>query len=338
MGARISAIEYVTGGIELDNDSFRNKWPDYDYDRFQNKVGIKKRYRVSAKENMLILAEKACNLLFKNTNILKASVDFLILCTQSPEHLIPTNSCILQNRLRLNDNVGCLDFNLGCSGYIYGLSLAKGLINSKQAKKVVLVTSETYSRYIHQDDLINQLIFSDAASASLIEFTDDENIGNFTLGTDGKGFDKLIVKNNFFNKNQSPINKTISENITYNDNCLYMNGPEIFKFTIEKIPPLIERQLIDNKIDKNDLDYFVLHQANKFLLNSIRKKSNIPENKFVVNFNNIGNTVSSTIPISLKQLFNHLETIEKPKKNLQILLCGFGVGLSWGAVTIKINI
>lgn len=337
MGARISAIEFVKGSVELSNNHFSKKWPDYDFDRFQDKVGIKKRYRVSKKENMLNLAEKACNLLLKGKNV-KSDIDYLILCTQSPEHFIPTNSCILQNRLGLNSNVGCLDFNLGCSGYIYGLSLAKGLINSKQAKKIILVTSETYSRYLHQDDLINQLIFSDAASATLIEFSENEGIGNFTLGTDGTGFDKLIVKNNFFNKDENPKDKKINENITYNDNCLFMNGPEIFKFTIDKIPNLIKTNLTLNETDIEKLDYFILHQANKFLLNSIRKKSCIPENKFVINFDNIGNTISSTIPIALKQHIDQIHEMKEDKKNLKVFLCGFGVGLSWGAVTINLDI
>lgn len=335
MGARISAIEYVKGSIELENYHFSSKWPNYDFDRFQHKVGIKKRYRVSDEENMLVLAEKACNILLKRNS--KEDIDYLILCTQSPEHLIPTNSCILQNKLGLKDNIGCLDFNLGCSGYIYGLSIAKGLINSGQARKVVLVTSETYSRYLHKDDLINQLIFSDAASATLIEISENECIGAFTLGTDGAGSDKLIVKNNYFNKNQSAADKKINENITFNDNCLYMNGPEIFKFTIDKIPDLIETNLTHNKIDKEKIDCFILHQANKFLLNSVRKKSKIPEEKFVINFENIGNTISSTIPIALKQ---HLEEInsQESKRNLDIFLCGFGVGLSWGAVTVNLSL
>ena len=335
MGASIRHIEYVTGQTEILNSSFQKKWGNYDFERFEKKVGIKKRFKVKAKENIISLSTKVCEKLFETNVIEKDEIDYLILCTQSPEHPLPTNSCIIQDKLKLRNDIGCLDINLGCSGFVYCLSLAKGLISSNQAKNILIVTAETYSKYIHKDDLINQLIFSDAAAVTLVSHSEEEKIGNFSLGTDGAGFDKLIVKNNYFNKLENPTLNKISEFISNDDNSLYMNGPEVFNFTLNRVPDLIKKTLEINKIEENSIDYFVPHQANKFLLNSIRKRSKIPEDKFIINFNEIGNTVSSTIPIALKTLS---ESLNLEKKENKILICGFGVGLSWGAVIITIKI
>lgn len=335
MGASIRHIEYVTGQTEILNSSFQKKWGNYDFERFEKKVGIKKRFKVKAKENIISLSTKVCEKLFETNVIEKDEIDYLILCTQSPEHPLPTNSCIIQDKLKLRNDIGCLDINLGCSGFVYCLSLAKGLISSNQAKNILIVTAETYSKYIHKDDLINQLIFSDAAAVTLVSHSEEEKIGNFSLGTDGAGFDKLIVKNNYFNKLKNPTLNKISEFISNDDNSLYMNGPEVFNFTLNRVPDLIKKTLEINKIEENSIDYFVPHQANKFLLNSIRKRSKIPEDKFIINFNEIGNTVSSTIPIALKTLS---ESLNLEKKENKILICGFGVGLSWGAVIITIKI
>jgi 3-oxoacyl-[acyl-carrier-protein] synthase-3 len=335
MGASIRHIEYVTGETEILNSSFKEKWFNYDFKRFEKKVGIKKRFKVKTNENIISLSTKVCEKLFKTNVIEKDEIDYLILCTQSPEHPLPTNSCIIQDKLKLRTDIGCLDINLGCSGFVYCLSLAKGLISSNQAKNILIVTAETYSKYIHKDDLINQLIFSDAAAVTLVSHSEEEKIGNFSLGTDGAGFDKLIVKNNYFNKLKNPTLNKISEFISNDDNSLYMNGPEVFNFTLNRVPDLIKKTLEINKIEENSIDYFVPHQANKFLLNSIRKRSKIPEDKFIINFNEIGNTVSSTIPIALKTLS---ESLNLEKKENKILICGFGVGLSWGAVTITIKI
>ena len=196
MFCKIKNIEYIFGGEKVNNSFFKKKFPDYNYERFEKQVGIKYRFKCNAEENILTLAQKACNKLFVKNNIKRESIEFLILCTQSPEHNIPSNSCILQERLDLNDSVGTFDFNQGCSGYVYGLSVAKGLINSGQVKNVLLVTAETYSKYINENDLINQLIFSDSSTATLIEKSKKDGINEFIFGTDGSGYYKLIVKNN----------------------------------------------------------------------------------------------------------------------------------------------
>jgi len=330
MGVEITNIEYVTASKKRTNSFFKEKFPDYNYDKFEKTVGIKKRFVCNKNEDTLSLAEKSANKLFQKSKFDREEIDFLIMCTQSPTYLIPTNSCILQDRLGLRKTIGSFDYNLGCSGYIYGLSMAKALIETEQVKNVLLITSETYNKYINENDLINQLIFSDSSSATLVQKSSNNCIDKFVFGTDGHDYDKLIVKNNFFNKEINPEEKYHSKN-RYTNNNLFMDGPKIFSFTINKIPSLLEEIVKLNNTTLEKIDLFVLHQANKFLLNSIRKLSSISEEKFLIDLENIGNTVSSSIPIALKNFKNEQD------KTLEIILCGFGVGLSWAGCKIKLN-
>ena len=245
----------------------------------------------------------------------------MLLCTQSPDYFLPTTACILQERLNLLNSCGALDFNLGCSGYIYGLSLAKGLIESDQAKNVLLITAETYSKYIRQDDKSTRAIFGDAAAATLLEGnnTGVQFIYPVTFGTDGRGANNLIVPGGAMREKSTEA-------------YLDMNGPEIFTFTLRVIPALVEEIL--TKADKSfaNIDLFVFHQANKYMLDHLRDKLKIPKEKFYIFMEDIGNTVSSTIPIALK----HALDDERIRSGNLVMLVGFGVGYSWGGTIIKI--
>lgn len=331
MGATIKAIEYFFPKNKISNTDLSIKFPDYDFEKFENKVGIKNRYWVDENETALDLAVKACEKLFQK--IEKESIDYILYCTQSPEYFLPTTACILQDKLNLKRGIGALDFNLGCSGYTYGVSLAKGLINSNQAKNILLVTAETYSKYLHPKDRSNRAIFGDAATATLISFTEEENIGGFLFGTDGSGYDKLIVKNGCsrFNFDDQAEEINYGTNNVYTDNNLYMNGPEVFNFTNEVIPDFTKEILEKNNIESTNINQFVFHQANAFMLNFMRKRLKIAPDNFYVDLNDGGNTVSCTIPIALK---NYSQTISKEEN---IVIVGFGVGLSWSGGLIKIN-
>ena len=331
MGCEIKNIEFVLGNKKIENKDLHYINPEYNFNRFEKNVGISTRYK-EVEGNALTLAIKSINKLLSKIAIDKSEIDYLIYCTQSPEFLIPTNACILQNECGLNNSIGALDINLGCSGYTYGLSLAKALIESNQASNVLLVTSETYSRYIHEKDLINKLIFSDASTSTLISKSNSNNIGIFEFGTDGSGFDKLIVKNNFFNKEVSPAVKNYGNDNLYTDNNLYMNGPEVFSFTLREIPTLLKRVLNKNNKNINEIDKVILHQANKFLLKSVVKKAKIDFEKLFINLDKYGNTVSNTLPIALKEFSQ-----TKIKENNSILLGGFGVGLSWSGCVLNIK-
>lgn len=332
MGATITKIEYFLPETILTNDDLKHQFCDYDFVNFENKVGIKSRHVVNENETALDLAIKACEKIF-NDDTLKSDIDFVLYCSQSPEYFLPTTACILQDRLKLNKNIGALDFNLGCSGYTYGLSLAKGLIQSNQAKKVLLVTAETYSKFIHPEDRTNRSIFGDAAVATLISHSIDNNIGDFLFGTDGSGFDKLIVKNGGA-RNDFDLNCKIKDYGTgnkYTDNHLYMNGPEVFNFTAGVIPKFTKELLVKNNLKIDNVDQFIFHQANAFMLNFMRKRLKISESKFYIDLAFTGNTVSCTIPIALKEYSKKIKFSEK------IMLVGFGVGLSWSGGLISIN-
>ena len=331
MGAIIKAIEYVYPEQKISNDDLSRQFPDYDFSKFEEKVGIKNRYWVGEGETAFDLAKRACDKLFANFD--KQLVDYVLYCTQSPEYFLPTTACILQDYLGLRKNVGALDFNLGCSGFAYGVSLAKGLINSGQARNVLLVTAEAYSKYLHPDDRSNRAIFGDAAAATLISFSQEEQIGEFIFGTDGSGYDKLIVRNGCSRYPFDTIAKEIvyGTNNVYSDNHLYMNGPEVFNFTNEVIPNFTNEILEKNSITAGDINQFVFHQANAFMLNFMRKRLKIVPEKFYINMEDGGNTVSCTIPIALKKYS------EKITESENIIIVGFGVGLSWSGGLIKIN-
>lgn len=331
MGVVIKAIEYIYPNQKITNADLSKQFPDYDFSKFEEKVGIKNRYWVSDDETALDLAIKACEKIFEKQD--KEEVDYILYCTQSPEYFLPTTACILQNKLGLKKNIGALDFNLGCSGFVYGVSLAKGLISSGQVKNVLLVTAETYSKYLHPQDRSNRAIFGDAATATLISCDETDGIGEFIFGTDGAGFDKLIVKNGCgrfpFDHNASEI--VYGTDNTYTDNHLYMNGPEVFNFTSEVIPGFTKEILEKNDIKIEDVHQFVFHQANAFMLNFMRKRLKISSQNFFIDLEDGGNTVSCTIPIALKKYSERINDLEN------ILIVGFGVGLSWSGGLIKIK-
>jgi 3-oxoacyl-[acyl-carrier-protein] synthase III len=332
--AYLNAIEFTLGSKNKLNKDFKDHFPEYDYTKFEKKVGIKSRFVLDEDETSLQLAEKAIKKLIKSNSIEKNEIDFLIHCTQSPEYMIPTSSCILQDLCGLDENTGCLDINLGCSGYTYGLVLAKSLIESGNANKVILVTSDSYSKYIHPKDLINQLIFGDAATASLITNKGRNKINAFECGSSGKGWDKLIVRNNFFDvRKKKSEEKFYGKGNIYTDDHLFMDGPAIYEFSIKEIPGLINRVMEKNKLTVDQIHKFIPHQANAFLLKSICTFSNIGKEKLFLNLDNYGNTVSSTIPIALKEYSRSLTE----KTVLNILLAGFGVGLSWSAGILNLK-
>ncbi len=332
MGCKITKIatylpEKVLTNTELEQASARLSAA-----KIEKKVGIRERHIAGAHETSLDMAYHA------SLNVLsgydKDKIDFVILCTQSPDYFLPTSASMLQNKLGLRTNIGAFDMNLGCSGYIYGLACAKSFIAANLASTVLVVTSETYSKFIHEKDYANRTIFGDGATATIIEKADNEAIFQFVLGTDGSGWDKLIVPNGGMRNAYDPLAPQLEDDSgnCRTNNHIYMNGPEIFNFTIEAVPPLIEETLLKNQMEKENIDYFIFHQANKYMIEYLQKKIKIPDEKFYKDMLHVGNTVSSTIPIALK------ESLDKGlvKTGNKVLLCGFGVGYSWGAVIIEI--
>lgn len=326
--AYLKAISTYFPKETITNEQLVKEFPEWTVEKVAKKVGIHSRHIAAEDEFTSDMAVKAAENLFHEHGIAKDSIDFILLCTQSPDYFLPTTACLVQDRLGISTKAGALDFNQGCSGYIYGLALAKGLISAGIAKNILLITSETYSKHIHSSDKGNRTIFGDAASASLISTDGFARIGEFELGTDGSGGEDLIVRNGAMK-----AAKTSTEAELNMDDHLYMNGSGVFNFTIGAVPNLVKETLSKNTIELAQTDWFIFHQANTFMLNHLRKKAGIDEEKFLLHMENCGNTVSSTIPIVLKA-YKDKNTFKVGEK---LLLAGFGVGYSWGGTILTIE-
>lgn len=303
--------------------------------RLTKKTGIYSRHITAEGETASDLAVRAAEKIF-TIGVNRADVDFLLFCTQSPDYILPTTACILQNRLGLSLSCGALDFNLGCSGYIYGLGLAKGLIESGQAKNVLLLTSETYSKYINPEDNSVLPIFGDGASASLVSAleNDKDGISIPVYGTDGSGYEKLIVpvgaQRQPYGMPHEEIMDAYGNKRTNYD--LYMDGAAIMQFALEHVPPTVKQILAQASLTKEDIDYYVFHQANSFMLMYLQKMCDLMGMPFWNDVKEYGNTVSSSIPIALTDMLS-----KKPPKVENVMVVGFGVGLSWGGVLLNLQ-
>lgn len=332
MNAAINTIEYYLPETLVDNAQLEDEFSNWSGEKIEKKVGVRERHIVKEDETALDLALNASEKVLQYYD--REKIDFILSCTQSSDYFSPPNACILQDKLGLRLNIGAFDYNLACSGYIYGLATSKGLIVSGIARTVLLITSETYSKHIHPRDQSNRTIFGDGASATIIESSEEARILEFSLGTDGSGYDKLIVPCGGLRERYRFEPEIIEEPPGSFRTCnnLYMNGPEIFNFTIEAVPKVVENVLHKNHLRMEQVDYVIFHQANKYMVEYLRKKIKIPKEKFYLNILHTGNTVSSSLPIAVK------DALDKKliKKGDKVLIVGFGGGYSWGGTVLKI--
>lgn len=328
----IKALTYYLPEKQLTNEELVKEFPEWSVEKVADKVGVRSRHLAAINETAGDMAEKAAQKLFYEYGIDPKTIDFLLLCTQSPDYFLPSTSCVLQFRLGIPTSAGALDYNLGCSGCIYGMAMAKGLIAAGIAKNVLLLTAETYNKYLHPDDKSNRSIFGDGAAACLISTEGFAEIGEFVLGTDGSGAEHLIVRTGAARQKQhTGFQDEDSEGHIRRDDYLYMNGSAIFNFTLDAVPAMMNQLFEINGLTKENIDYYVFHQANKFMLNTIRKVCMLPKDKFYVDLENVGNTVSSTVLIGLKECIKSGII----RSGMKVMACGFGVGLSWGGTILK---
>ena len=331
MNSAILAIASYLPGAPVTNSDLAADFPDWDIQRIADKTGILSRHIAGAAECASDLAFEAAQRLFSNGSCTPAEIDYVLLCTQSPDYVLPTTACLLQHRLGISKRAGALDFNLGCSGYVYGLGLAHGLIATGQAKRVLLLTGETYSKYIRPDDRSAVMIFGDAGSATLIGATDNTAhtyIPAYTYGTDGSGAEHLIVTGAGLRERCSLPEPDLNNGPP---GTLSMNGPEVFHFALKVVPACVRELLEKTGKEMDEIDLFVFHQANRHMLDALRARLKIPEEKFFVSLASCGNTVSATIPIALECALQQ----QKLKPGNKVMLVGFGVGLSWGATMLR---
>ena len=330
--ALIKALSYYLPERVMTNEELVREFPEWSVEKVAQKVGVDSRHLAADDETAGDMAEKAARKLFAEYGVSPKDIDFLMLCTQSPDYFLPSTACILQDRLGIPTSAGAFDYNLGCSGCVYGMAMAKGLISAGIARNVLLLTAETYNKYLHPQDKSNRSIFGDGAAACLISTDGFAEIGEFALGTDGSGANNLIVKTGASRqKRATGYFVEDDEGHIWYDDYLYMNGGAIFNFTLDAVPAMMKEILGKNGLEKDQIDYFVFHQANKFMLNTIRKVCVLPKDKFYINLSTTGNTVSSTVLIGLKDCMDK----QAIKPGDKVMVSGFGVGLSWGGTVLS---
>lgn len=334
MKAFIRGISYYLPKKVLTNEELTAEFPEWDVEKVYNKVGVRQRHLSAVGETAGDMAEKAARKLFVEYRVSPAEIDFVLLCTQSPDYFLPSTACILQHRLGISTSAGAYDFDLGCSGCIYGMATAKGLLAAGLARNVLLLASESYSKYIHPLDKSNRSIFGDGAAACLISTEKGfAEIGDFVFGTDGSGAENLMLRSFGSRQRAGTGQESVDDDgHTRRDDYLYMNGSAIFNFTLDAVPSMMFELLKKSELEKADIDYFIFHQANKYMLNTIRKVCGINKDKFYIDIEYTGNTVSPTILIGLKDCLND-GTLHP---DMKVMTCGFGVGLSYAGTILTI--
>lgn len=333
--ASITAIAYHLPLTSLTNDDLVREYPDWDVEKIFAKTGISCRRIAAPDQTAGDLALEAGRELITAWGGRRDDIDLLILCTQTPDYALPTTACILQDRLGLSTTCAAFDLNLGCSGFVYGLAIVKGMLETGQAGRALLINAETYSKWIDPDDRSVRTIFGDGAAATIVELVEcsdgPDPIGPFVFGTDGRGYDKLIVHGSGARGLEAPGLACLREG--RRADRLFMDGPEIFTFTIRTVPRTVRSLLEKAGLRMADVDLFVFHQANSYMLEHLRKQCRIPQEKFFLSLEQYGNTVSSTIPIALKDAADKGAL----KDGMRVAVVGFGVGYSWAAATLIWN-
>jgi 3-oxoacyl-[acyl-carrier-protein] synthase-3 len=331
LGSQITKINYYFPDKAVYNSDLAAEFELTEEDIYK-RSGVKRRFVAGEGEIGSDLGVKAAELLLDKLSIEeKQQIDFILFCTEGLDYKAPTTACIIQNRLGLSTSMGAMDIPMGCTGFINGLMLAQSLIVSGNAKKVLFITAEIASTVTHPKDLELRALFSDAGAATLICASDINKVGQFVIGTNGAGYEHIIVRRS------CTRNPPDLDWLKYNDDAggmklgqMEMNSKEIFLFAFKKVPQLIADVCHKNNISQDEVDLFIFHQANGPLLDALRRKIKIPEEKFYTNMENIGNTVSCSIPIALDMALNE----GKIKPGDKVLIAGFGIGLSWGATIL----
>lgn len=334
MQVAILDVDYYLPQRVETNDDLQRDNPDWRMAELYEKSGIRSRHVAAEGETAADLGVQAAERLLAREIRPRTEIDYLIFCTQSPDYYLPSSACLLQQRLRLGRHVGAFDFNLGCSGFVYGLQLAKSLVVAGQARNVLLITADTYTKFIHPRDRTVRVLFGDGAAATLVGAAPDGGrIGRFIIGSDGRGAENLIVPSGGMRlpRSEATARESTDENgCTRSRDHLFMDGPAIFAFAISTVPRILTQLLAKAGLSLESVDWYVYHQANKYMLEHLARRSGIPEEKMLVNSQDVGNTVSASIPVSICQA----REAGGIRDGHRLVLVGFGVGYSWAACDV----
>lgn len=303
-------------------------------ERFSNSTGVYN-LRVAGNDTTTSdLVFHSANLLIKDLGWKKEAIDVLVFVSQTPDYILPATSCILQEKLELREDTLVLDVSLGCSGWVYGLLTISNLISNGTFKKGLLLVGDTISKVCSEKDKSTSPLFGDAGTATALEFKEGSESLKFHWGVDGSGAKAIIIPDGGFRNpfsKDSFNSKEFDQGIIRAPKDLVLEGMDVFSFGISKAPESVNKLTDFFKIDKERIDYFIFHQANKFMNEKIRKKLKIPEEKVPYSLQDFGNTSSATIPLTMVTQLSD-KFLDSPKT---VLACGFGVGLSWGTVVFS---
>lgn len=333
-GMSIRGISYCLPERFETNEDLIRDFGIWTPEKIYKKTGIRRRHIADVDKTLSYYLAQAGEKFFEeHPDISRDSIDMLIICNEARDYLLPATACIVHDLLKLRKTCGALDFDLGCSGYVYGLAVCKGFIASGIARRVLFMTGDLVSRYVNKRDKSIRTIFGDGYTATLLEASSTDCVTGFDLGTDGSGYRDIIIE---AGEMAMPISeKTSVETVNRFGNAhspenLFMDGRKVLDFSLGIVPGSVDRTLKLAGIQKSDLDLIVFHQASKVLLDGVRDALDFPAEKFVFDLEDKGNTAASTIPIALADCVHD----GRLKKGMKVLVSGFGVGLSWATALI----
>lgn len=332
----IKAMAGAVPSNTIENLNYTEHFPAEDVKDIVEKTGIKQRRFAPEGMTASDLCYHAAKRLMEDNDIAPVEIDALIFISQTPDYRMPATSVILQDRLGLPKTTLAFDMNLGCSAFVYGLSVAYSFMQQQNFKNVLLLDGETRSRVYHPKDRKTAFLFGDGGVAALINRDVAYGKSYFSLNSDGSR--ESLIKVDAGGYRNPSTTETLKEKVVdeygniRTDEHGYMNGADVFNFAIREIPKDIKRTLEDAGVDKEDIDFFVLHQANIYMNNYLGKKLKLDSEKMPISLDRFGNTSSVSIPLTIvSELQNELKS-EMQKK---LLLCGFGVGMSWASAVIN---
>lgn len=301
------------------------------YEDFFSTVGIENRRKASVDICSSDLCIAAAERLIAELHWDKSEIDIVVFVTQTPDYITPATSCIIQQKLGLSENCYTLDISLGCSGWVYALSVIAALMQSGSMKKGLLLAGDTILKFCSSEDKSTYPLFGDAGTATALAYVEKDVSLKFSLHTDGSGYEAIIIRDGGYRHEVTPESlemKSYGEGIFRNRLDLELDGMSVFSFGISKAPNVVNELIEHYSLDKDDVDYYTFHQANLFMNEKIRKKLKLVPEKVPYSLKDFGNTSCASIPLTLvTQVRDELQN-----RLLHHIACGFGVGLSWGSV------
>jgi 3-oxoacyl-[acyl-carrier-protein] synthase-3 len=332
----IESIAYALPARCVSNGELKAEYPDWDFERLEKRTGVFQRYVASDGETALDFAMQACEELMADGRLGPADIDAVIFCTQTPDYIMPPNACLLHGKLGLRSNVLAFDTNLACSGYVYGLQIAASLIGSGTCQRVLLATADTYTRYIHPGDRATRCLFGDGGAVSVIgSARNGHGVRDIRCGTAGKHYEKFVIPAGGMRVPRSAETSRVSIDRSGNIRTaehIQMDGLGVLSFFNSTVPQSVRHVLDENGLSVADVDLFIFHQASQVALDSLATALDIPPEKMVCDLAETGNLVSASIPVALCRALD----CGRAKRGQLALLCGFGVGLSWGTALVDL--